>query len=129
MKHIKLFEGFIQENKFTDAPATPATPAKPGKAFIVKVTYDKGQGRTRVKYVKGTVEDMIGYFGYTLEIGHSHKRSINMNPKTPKAFIKALSDSYSEKEAALYNRTMVDLVEEIPADVEPGDISDQTKKS
>jgi hypothetical protein len=113
MKHIKLFENF---NEAAKAP----------EVFIVRVVYDKGQGRTRTKYVKGTVEDMIGYFGYTLEIGHSYRKSINLTPKTPKAFIKALSDSFSEKEAALYNRTMVDIVTEIPADAKPDEITDQT---
>lgn len=117
MKHIKLFEGFTNEA------------AKGPDVFIVKVTYDRGQGRTRDKYVKGTVEDMIGYFGYTLEVGHSHKRSINMAPKTPKAFIKALSDSFDVKEAALYNRTMVGIVPEIPVGTPESEISDQTKSN
>jgi hypothetical protein len=101
--------------------------AKTPEVGIVKITYDKGQGRTRVKYVKGTVEDLIGYFSYTLEIGHSYKKSINMNPKTIKAFVKALQDSFSEKEAAIYNRTMVDLVTEVPADAEASTINDLTK--
>jgi hypothetical protein len=117
MGRIKMFESFIAEAE------------KPAKVFVVKVEYDKGNGRTRTKYVKGTLEDMIGYFGYTLEIGNSHKRSINRNPKTPKAFIKALQDSYSEKEANLYNRTFVDLMDEIPANTPDSEISDQTKKS
>lgn len=103
--------------------------AKQPAVFVIKVTRDRGNGRKSVKYVKGTLEDMIGYFGYTLEIGHSHKKSIPLEPKTPKAFYKALSDSYSVKEAALYNRTMIDMLEEIPADAKPEEISDQTKEA
>ena len=101
--------------------------AKADKSFIVKVQSSRN-GRDRTTYVVGTLADMIKYFGYTLEIGHSWNKKINMDPKTPKAFIKALQDSYSEKEAAIYNRTFVDIVNEIPEGTSPADISDQTKK-
>lgn len=96
------------------------------KAYIVKKTSTQSGREDRVKYIKGTLEDLIGYFSYTLEIGNSHKRSINRNPKTIKAFIKALQDSFSEKEAAIYNRTGIDLINEIPAGTPASDISDQT---
>jgi hypothetical protein len=116
MKHIKLFENFLVE-------------AAGIKTFIVKQDRDRGNGKHAIRYVVGTLEDLIGYFGYTLEIGNSHKRSINRNPKTIKAFIKALEDSYSEKEAALYNRTSIDLLDKIPDGTPESEISDLTKKN
>lgn len=87
------------------------------KTFIVKITRDKGRGEYRTTYWKGTLEQLTQAFSYTLEIGNSHKSSINRNPKTIAAFMKALGASYDEKEAALYNRTSIDLVTEIPSDV------------
>lgn len=101
--------------------------AKIDKSFIVKVESSRN-GRDRTKYVIGTLVDMINYFGYTLEIGNSWNKKINKDPKTPKAFIKALQDSYSEKEAAIYNRTFVDIVDNVPEGTDPADISDETKK-
>ena len=114
MKHIQIFENFLNEAE--------------GKTFIIKHVRDRGNNRYMTKYVKGTLEDLIGYFGYTLEIGNSHKRSINKEPKTIKAFMKSLSDSYDVKEAALYNRTSIDLVDKIPDGTPADEISDQTKK-
>lgn len=79
--------------------------------YIVRAGND-----TRDRYVKGTLEDLIGYFSYTLEIGNSWKKSIQKEPKNIKSFVKNLQASYEQKEAAIYNRTLVDLVTEIPAD-------------
>lgn len=105
----------------------PVLEAKADKSFIVKVESSRN-GRDRTKYVIGTLADMIKYFGYTLEIGHSWNKKINMNPSSSKAFIKALQDSYSEKEAALYNRTFVDIIAEIPEGTDSADVTDNTKK-
>lgn len=135
MKNLRTFESFLNENEETAKPEgfVPRTkaPEKQPKAkgpYIVKVTRDRGQGRTSTRYVIGSVEDLVGYFGYTLEIGNSWKRSINKNPKTIKQFMKSLVDSYNVKEANIYNRTMVDLVDEVPANTPESEISDQTKK-
>jgi len=81
------------------------------KVYIVHKSNDK-----RDNYIKGTLNDLIGYFSYTLEIGNSWKRSIQRNPKTIASFVKNLQASFEEKEAAIYNRTSIDLVTEIPAD-------------
>lgn len=131
MKNLKAFNSFLNEDEQTpetnQAP-TPAPKAKGAKGpYIIKVERDRGQGRTSTRYVIGSVEDLVSYFGYTLEIGNSYKRSINRNPKTIKQFMKAIIASYNEKEAALYNRTSIDLVDAVPEGTPESEISDQTK--
>lgn len=60
--------------------------------------------------IKRTLPDLLQYFGYTLEIGHSWNSKISRYPKTIKSFMKNLQMSYEEKEAACYSRTYVNLV-------------------
>jgi len=67
------------------------------------------QNDTRKNTVKGTLDYLISYFGYTLEIGNSHKPSIKREPKTIASFINNLQKAYAVKEARLYNRTYVEL--------------------
>ena len=93
---------------------------KPAKTFIVKKV--DGGRNDRTRYVVGTLQGLIDYFSYTLEIGNSWNRKINRNPTNIKSFIKNLQASYAEKEANLYNRTFVDLVDSIPPG-EEGNIS------
>jgi len=132
-RNIHTFDSFLNEAYYVKKEGEPTDLSQPAKnprtkgPYIVKVTRDRGQGRTSTRYVIGSVEDLVGYFGYTLEIGNSHKRSINKNPKTIKQFMKALQDSYSEKEAAIYNRTGIDLVDAVPEGTPESEISDQTK--
>jgi hypothetical protein len=85
---------------------------KAPKTFIVKKV--DGTRNDRTRYVVGTLEDLISYFGYTLEIGNSWNRKINRNPTNIKSFINNLQASYEEKEAQLYNRTSVYLVDAVP---------------
>lgn len=73
--------------------------------FTIKCTDDK-----RVKEVSGTLDYLINYFSYTLEVGNSWNKKINRNPKTIKSFITNLQNAYSEKEAACYNRTFIELM-------------------
>lgn len=75
------------------------------KTYKVKVDY-----KNREKIVEGTLDYLIDYFSYTLEIGNSWNKRISRNPKTIKSFITNLQNSYSEKEACCYERTFVNLV-------------------
>lgn len=70
--------------------------------------------KERTSYVQGTLEDLISYFSYTLEIGNSWNNKINRQPKTIKSFESNLQKSYSEKEASCFERTSIDIVKEIP---------------
>ena len=72
-------------------------------------TVIKSHTRRGDKEVSGTLEELISYFSYTLEIGHSYKRSINRNPKTIKSFISNLNKAFDIKEGACYERTYIDL--------------------
>ena len=63
----------------------------------------------RVSETSGTLEELISYFGYTLEVGNSWNPKINRNPKTIKSFISNLQKSYEEKEASCFSRTSVYL--------------------
>jgi hypothetical protein len=64
----------------------------------------------REKEVKGTLEELIQYFGYTLEVGASWNSKVNRKPKTINSFISNLQKAYAAKEASCYNRTFVELV-------------------
>lgn len=79
---------------------TPKTP----KIYTVIKSY-----RGRTDEVQGTLEELISYFGYTLEVGHSWNSKIKRNPTTIKSFISNLQKSYEEKEASCYERTSVSL--------------------
>ena len=72
------------------------------KKFTVIKSY-----RGRKTEVEGTLEELIEYFGYTLEVGNSWNSKINRNPKTIKSFISNLSKAYDEKEGGCYERTSV----------------------
>jgi len=67
--------------------------------------------KKREKIIEGTLQELIDYFGYTLEIGNSWNNKINMNPKTIKTFMSNLIKSYEEKEGACFERTYIELVE------------------
>lgn len=79
---------------------SPKTP----KTYTVIKSY-----RGKDYEVQGTLEELISYFGYTLEVGHSWNSKIKRNPTTIKSFILNLQKSYEEKEAACYERTFVRL--------------------
>jgi hypothetical protein len=79
---------------------------KEPKQFKINISHTKRGDRI----VEGTLEYLIGYFGYTLEIGNSWNRKINRTPKTIKSFVTNLQKAFEEKEASCYERTFVDLV-------------------
>ncbi len=62
------------------------------KVYTIKTsTYSLGRTRTTEK--TGTLEELIAYYRYTLESGHSYNPKINTNPKTIKGLVSALSKS------------------------------------
>ena len=77
---------------------------KTPKTHTVIKTY-----RGRTDEVQGTLEELISYFGYTLEVGHSWNSKIKTKPTTIKSFISNLQKSYEEKEASCFERTFVRL--------------------
>ena len=70
----------------------------------------KSHTKREDKEIEGTLEELIKYFSYTLEIGNSWNKKINRNPKTIKSFITNLQNSFEEKESACYDRTFVELI-------------------
>lgn len=78
------------------------------KEKIYKVRKIDSKGRESI--IEETLEGLIKYFGYTLEVGKSWNSRINTNPKTIKSFISNLQKSYNEKESNCFNRTFVELV-------------------
>lgn len=85
------------------------------KLFTVETrkVYCMVQREDSVNIVTDTLENLIKYFGYTLEIGNSWNNKIKRYPKTIKSFINSLQASYEEKEASCYDRTMVTLLKTI----------------
>lgn len=60
--------------------------------------------------ISGTLEYLTSYFSYKLSVGNSHNEKIPTKPKTIRAFIKALSKSYSIVEGRQYERTFIELL-------------------
>lgn len=73
-----------------------------------KVYYLKSYHRGRYTIIKGTVEQLRNYFGYTLECGHSWNNNINKYPTTYKGLISAISKSYRETMGSCYDPDFVD---------------------
>lgn len=80
------------------------------KVYRVKTVRSGRSSTDRENIKEGTLAELISYFGYTLEIGHSWNKSIKRYPTTINSFIKSLQKSYEEKEAACYDRTSVELI-------------------
>lgn len=81
------------------------------KQFTIQTSKSgRGTQGERVSTQTGTLEELIGYFSYTLEVGNSWNSKINRNPKTIKSFEKNLQMSYEEKEGACYSRTSVSII-------------------
>jgi len=68
------------------------------------------KGEPSITDVTETLDGLIKYFGYTLEVGNSWNKKINMNPKTIKSFVINLQKSYEEQESECFNRTYVELI-------------------
>lgn len=77
-----------------------------------KIYYIHKEKNDRHHIIKGTLEELIVRFSYTLEIGHSYNARINTHPKTIKSFITSLQNAFREREACCYNRTFVNIATE-----------------
>jgi hypothetical protein len=85
--------------------------AKTEKIYKLKKSSFGRSGSDRETIIEGTLDYLIQYFSYTLEIGNSWNKKIDRNPKTIKSFMKNLVASLEEKEGACYTRTLIELVE------------------
>lgn len=76
-------------------------------AKAIKYYYVKEYHRGRYRIIKGTLEALISYFGYTLECGRSWNDRINSEPKTYKSLISNLNKSYQETMDSCYDPDFV----------------------
>jgi hypothetical protein len=67
----------------------------------------------RETLIERTLKGLIEYFSYTLEVGHGYNRKINLNPTTITSFVNNLQKSFTEKEAACYERTSIEYIGEV----------------
>lgn len=64
--------------------------------------------------IVGTLEDLVDYFGYTLEVGQSWEREkgnkkINMNPKSGKSLVDNLNKAVTNASANGHSSTYYTL--------------------
>ena len=52
--------------------------------------------RGNCRQTSGTLAELIEYFGYTLECGHSWNRKLQLQPKTIKSLVSTLNKCISE---------------------------------
>ena len=75
------------------------------KTFKIKISHSRRSDRS----VEGTLEYLRNYFSYTLEVGNSWNRKINMSPKTLKSFVSNLNKSFEEIESSCFERTHIEI--------------------
>ena len=75
------------------------------KMFTIRISYRSGN-----VFFTGTVEQLVKYCGYTLEIGNSWNPKINRNPKTISTFISNYNKSIDEKQGSCYQRDYAYIV-------------------
>lgn len=73
-----------------------------------KTYYIKKYHRGRYTIIKGTVDGLAEYFGYTLSCGHSWNPRINPQPRTYKSLISSLNKSYHETQGSCYDQNYVE---------------------
>lgn len=66
--------------------------------------------KTRTHTYSGTLEELIKIFSYTLEIGHSHKKSIKTNPSTIRGLVSCLNRAGYVINACRYTQYFYSLV-------------------
>jgi hypothetical protein len=82
------------------------------KTYTVKTTKSRMRGNPYVNEQTGTLPELIKYFGYTLEVGHSWDKKVNENPKNINSFVTSLQRAYEAKEAQCFDRTYVELIKD-----------------
>jgi hypothetical protein len=64
----------------------------------------------RISIIEGTLDYLTQYFSYTLLIGNSYNKKINLKPSTIKSLISNLEKSLDIQEGACYERTLINLL-------------------
>lgn len=85
-------------------------------AKVVKVHKIEVQGPRSSHIVEDNLENLIKYFGYTLEVGQSYQhergnKKINRNPKTIKSLITNLNNAKSNAAANGCASTYYELID------------------
>lgn len=68
-----------------------------------KVYYVEKYHRGRTSIIKGTVDQLVSYFSYTLDCGHSWNSKINPRPTTYKSLISNLNKSFHETQGSCWD--------------------------
>lgn len=87
------------------------------KTYTIEITRVSLWSDNKVRYETGTLEELIRYFGYTLECGKSWQnepgnKKINTNPRTAKSLVANLNKA-SANSCRSYQSHYYDLVEEV----------------
>lgn len=93
------------------------------KVHKIRKTY-----KDRSNEITGTLDELIDYFGYTLEVGHSYKSSILLKPKTIKSFLSNLDRAFDVKEGKCYERTLIEYLGEVESKQTESVLSDNQKR-
>lgn len=84
--------------------------ARAPKEYTIKVTTVRAFGEDKVQKVSGTLEELIDYYSYTLEIGHGYNSRINFRPKTIRGFLSAIQKASDIKYGCTYTRQYFELL-------------------
>ena len=66
--------------------------------------------KSRERIVEGTLQELIKYYSYVLEIGFSYDKKIKLKPTTIQSFMSNLKKAYGMKEGCCYGRTFIELL-------------------
>lgn len=84
---------------------------KAPKIYTIKVLTIKTRGEDRLTEKSGTLEELIEYFGYTLEVGHSYDHRINRHPKTIRGLVSAAQKSSDIMYGSTFTREIIGLAD------------------
>ena len=74
---------------------------------ITKTVY--GMARTRTYTLEGTLEELLEATRYTIEVGYSYNRKINLYPKTIKSFISNYEKALEEQQNCPVSVSYIEL--------------------
>ena len=86
--------------------------SKVEKVYKIQTTKHRRSGTPSVNTVENTLPELIKYYSYTLEIGNSWDKKVNMNPKNITSFVNSLQRAFEAKEACCYDRTYIELLKD-----------------
>lgn len=89
--------------------------AKTEKTYKIMIKRYRFGGEASVRYEEGTLEELIKYFSYTLEVGESWQhekgnKKINCNPKSAKSLVTNLNNAKANAAANGCPNTYYELV-------------------